>query len=189
MRNLRQFVQITGFGLPEFDQAVDKIHQIQESYESFDPTNTVRDVNFTPYEGHKTFEAYARYFTDRYLVPTQKNIPLSRLVDPHGVLERLKPDSFIHAEDNEVEYCKLIHLGEGGNNKYVFYSSRVIVASLTGNAATRRYASCDPKQFKAGDVVEVAFTCFAIPSKDDRRCFLVNLKAVTLLCDLFRKVG
>lgn len=117
VRNMRQYVQITGLGLTEFDEAIERIHKLQEIYESSNPACTVRDIQFTPYEGNQTMEAYARYFTDRYLAPSEKNIPFPRLVDPNGVLAKLQPDTFIHGPDNDVEYCKLVELREDGNHK------------------------------------------------------------------------
>lgn len=117
IRNLRQYVQVTGLGLPEFDSAVDKIRQIQDLYESSNAAYTVKDVEFTAYEGNKTIEAHARYFTDRYLMPAEKSIPFSRLVDPNGALAKLKPDSFIHGPDNVVEYCKLVEPRDDGKHR------------------------------------------------------------------------
>lgn len=120
---MRQYVQVTGLGLPQFDDAVDKMRLIQELYETSNPAHTVKDVRFTPYEGHRTLESSARYFTDRYLIPDEKNIAFGRLVDPEGVLSKLKPDSFIHGPDNTVEYCTLFALGEDGRHKYVVVCS------------------------------------------------------------------
>jgi hypothetical protein len=57
-----------------------------------------------PYEGHPCIEAHARYFTDRNLVPFEKDLPFQPFVDPNNVLGTLKPDVFIHGPDNRVEY-------------------------------------------------------------------------------------
>lgn len=114
---MRQYVQVTGLGLPEFDQAIEKVQQIQEAYQTFNPAYSVNDIQFTQYEGNQTLEAHARYFTDRYLLPNEKNIPFSRLVDPEDVLTKLQPDAFIHGPDNEVEYCKLVELGKDGAHR------------------------------------------------------------------------
>jgi hypothetical protein len=58
-----------------------------------------------PHEGYRSFEAHARYFTDRNLVPFEKNKPFGEGVDPEHILRNLQRDTFIHAADNQVEYC------------------------------------------------------------------------------------
>lgn len=62
--------------------------------------------NFIPYEGNQCIEAHARYFTDRNLIPFEKNIPFQPHVDPHNILTDLKPDVFIQGPDNRVDYIR-----------------------------------------------------------------------------------
>ncbi|KAF5309066.1 hypothetical protein D9611_015091 [Ephemerocybe angulata] len=65
----------------------------------------VDQIEFIPYEGHQSLEVHSRYFTDRALVPYEKNQAFLPGVDPFDVLRKLQPDEFIHAADNVVEYC------------------------------------------------------------------------------------
>jgi hypothetical protein len=65
----------------------------------------VHPFSTIPYEGHVCIESHARYFTDRDLVPYEKNEPFLKGVDPNNVLRSIQPESFIHAQDNRVEYC------------------------------------------------------------------------------------
>lgn len=52
-----------------------------------------------------------------------------------------------------------------------------------------RYTPCDPGEFKAGDVVEMAFSLVAVPIKEKRRLLYLNLKALTMIDDSIRKVS
>jgi hypothetical protein len=67
-----------------------------------------------------------------------------------------------------------------------------VVASKyeTYGAQTRpRYVPCDPGAFRAGDVVEMAFSLVAVPIEEKRRLLSLNLKALTLIDDTIRKVS
>jgi hypothetical protein len=99
---LRQFIKITAFGSPAFQEAYNQIERIRQQLQR--NGKDVVPLNFVPYEGSTCIEAHARYFTDRNLVPFEKSQPFNDYVDPFNVLANLKPDIFIHGADNKVDY-------------------------------------------------------------------------------------
>ncbi|KAF6763379.1 hypothetical protein DFP72DRAFT_1060541 [Ephemerocybe angulata] len=165
IRNLKQHVKITSLGSSNFDAASEKLDAVHALYTKHVGSRTVLPLAFTPYEGHRCVESHARYFTDRNLVPYVKNERFARMIDPNNVLASIQPDVFVHGPDNQVEYCRALCVDEG----------------------KPRYEPYDPACFKAGDVVELSFAFVGIPIKDQRSLLFLNLKALTMLTDTFRK--
>ncbi|KAH6902998.1 hypothetical protein BKA70DRAFT_1228161 [Coprinopsis sp. MPI-PUGE-AT-0042] len=164
MRNLRQHVKITGLGQDEFQEAKSKLDELHRMFEHALDGNEVLPFDFLPYEGHPCVESHARYFTDRSVVPYEANNTFLPNVDPQQTLSNAQPESFIHAIDNQVEYC-VVNIEADGSSRYRAYS---------------------PERFKVGDIVEVAFACVAIPIKEKRFKLILQLRAVTLLSSTTR---
>ncbi|KAF6740915.1 hypothetical protein DFP72DRAFT_1027664 [Ephemerocybe angulata] len=167
LRNLRQHVKVTALGLDAFDQAMANLLQIHGMFSSFvGSAEAVQPLDFLPYEGNPSIDSHARYFTDRHLSPYEKNEPLSHWIDPERALTAIQPPTFIHGPDNIVDYCTLM------GDEYLY----------------DRYALHDPKLFKAGDIVEISFSCVAIPVKGSAYKLILNLRALTLIDDQLRLV-
>lgn len=60
------------------------------------------------FEGHLALDCANRYFASTTFVDHSQRIPFKPLVDPEGVLHDLEDNKFIHTDDNEVEYIKLV---------------------------------------------------------------------------------
>jgi hypothetical protein len=118
LRNLRQHVKITGLGQPTFDESVKQLSEIHTMFKETIAAGTVLPLEFVPYEGHGSIESHARYFTDRELVPYETNNDFLT----HGVLAKAQPDSFIHAMDNQVEYCTMM-IEDDNEVRYVNFKS------------------------------------------------------------------
>ncbi|KAH6880230.1 hypothetical protein BKA70DRAFT_1447514 [Coprinopsis sp. MPI-PUGE-AT-0042] len=164
LRALRQHVKVTGLGNASFDQTAVTLERIHSEFQEHLPENVVDPFQFTPYEGYQCIESHARYFTDRALVPYESNNSFLPYVDPRETLARAQPDSFIHALDNQVEYCS-VSLDDKGS---------------------RRYRACSPASVRIGDIVEIAFICSAIPIKGARFKLILQLRAVTVLSSAAR---
>ncbi|KAJ2913812.1 hypothetical protein MD484_g6607, partial [Candolleomyces efflorescens] len=160
---MRQFVKLTAFGSQTFQEAHDRIESIRQELQT--NGKNVVPLKFLPYEGSTCIEAHARYFTDRNLVPFEKSQPFSAFVDPFSVLADLRPDVFIHGADNKVDYLK----------------------RTADRKGCTRYTYEDPANFRTGDIVEIAFSCVAVPIKEDKHMMFLNLKALTLLDNSVRK--
>lgn len=62
-----------------------------------------------------TFDSANRYFTPKDEArPGDQHIPFRKQVDPHGVLESMSKDGYLHTVDNIVEYFKR----KGSEGKY-----------------------------------------------------------------------
>jgi len=55
----------------------------------------------------RVFEASNRFFTSKRDAPDMESVPISPLIDPHGILEALKKGDFLHGEENEVHYYRV----------------------------------------------------------------------------------
>jgi hypothetical protein len=131
LRALRQHVKLTGLGNPIFDEGVSALDRIHSVFQEHLPENDVEAFQFLPYEGYPCIESHARYFTDRALVPYEANNPFLPYVDPRDTLANAQPDSFIHAVDNQVEYCAAT-MEDGINRKFVPYTlSRDVIGIYT----------------------------------------------------------
>ncbi|KAH6869295.1 hypothetical protein BKA70DRAFT_1452051 [Coprinopsis sp. MPI-PUGE-AT-0042] len=146
LRALRQHVKITGLGDASFDQAASALQKVHSEFQEHLPENVVEPFQFTPYEGYQCIESHARYFTDRALVPYESNNSFLPYVDPRETLTKAQPDSFIHAMDNQVEYCSVIADSRG----------------------LRCYRACNPASIKIGDIVEIAFISVTVLSSSAR---------------------
>lgn len=169
LRNLRQHVKLTTFGSPQFDDAIAQLEALRLIFQEHSGDVEVLPLSFLPFEGHPCIESHARYFTDRGLVPFDKNIPFRPFVDRDGTLLAAQPDCFIHGTDNVVEYCAKQELEEG-SNKY-------------------RFKVMDPSKFKAGDIVEVAFSLVAVPVQGGKYRLLLNMRSLSLIDDGIRKAS
>ncbi|RXW13815.1 hypothetical protein EST38_g12043 [Candolleomyces aberdarensis] len=161
IRGLRQHVRITGLGIEEFGVGVKNLGRIYKTLSGAIHGKGLHEIQFVPYEGYDALDSHARYFTDRSHAPHEKNQAFPSIVDPYNVLADIRPDYFIHGEDNRVEYCK-----ETGNGMHELY---------------------DPSLFRSGDIVEVAFSCVCVEVKNGYHKLILNLRAVTLIDDSIRK--
>jgi hypothetical protein len=52
-----------------------------------------------------------------------------------------------------------------------------------------KHEPIDLSTIKTGNLVEIAFACVAVPTKEGRHKMMLNLKAVTIIDDSIRKVS
>jgi hypothetical protein len=64
--------------------------------------NTVRDT----FDGSSSLNLANRYFTPKRDAPSAKPIPFSHEVDPQGILTAVGGETYIHTEENVVNYYK-----------------------------------------------------------------------------------
>ncbi|KAJ2911705.1 hypothetical protein MD484_g8709, partial [Candolleomyces efflorescens] len=160
VRNLRQFVRLTGLGLIAFDELAGKIEEINAKFRESLPTgDQVQGLVLQEYEGEVALDMHSRYFTDRAAVPGLKHIPLHDDVDPLHILEGLRGPHFIHAPENEVQYCRKV-CGEGDNV---------------------RYQSMTPANFGEGDVVEAHVALVAYPLGVKNYKMVMSLRTLALI--------
>ena len=114
---LRQGISLVGYGTTTFENA---ITSTQEIYGLFD--HNVQDMSLEPWALMATctaqgsmLEASNQYLTATCNAPNMQPIPISPLVDPHGILEKFTKDGFgfLHSEENEVHYYQIHKMDTG----------------------------------------------------------------------------
>ncbi|KAJ2913530.1 hypothetical protein MD484_g6886, partial [Candolleomyces efflorescens] len=166
VRHLRQFVRLTGLALGSFDESALKLDEVNQLFEaSLPPTYHLQRLATQQYEGDVALDVHARYFTDRASVPTVKHVPFSPDVDPHHILEAIRGPQFIHAPENDVQYCRRI----------------------TGVHETARYELLGPANFKEGDIVEAHVAFVAYPQGDKEYKLVMSLRSLALITSSCRQ--
>ncbi|KAF8810962.1 hypothetical protein BYT27DRAFT_7336378 [Phlegmacium glaucopus] len=92
--------------------------------------------------------------------------PISPLVDPRGILEKLTKEGFLHGEENEVHYYQ-VHKNDAGGKTSV--------------------ETVNPQIFRIGDIVEAQVSFIVVPLKDNKHKMIVVLRLIALLDTHFSK--
>ncbi|KAG2022487.1 hypothetical protein CC2G_000229 [Coprinopsis cinerea AmutBmut pab1-1] len=164
LRNLRQFVKVTGLGDPSFEVAMEGVREIFSKFEYVHGAERLIGVEAKLYEGELALDCHSRYFTDRERAPHEKHIPFPELVDPKHILEDIRGPAFIHGPDNHVEYY-----------------------SKSFDGGHPRYDPIDPAILKEGDIVELSISFMSVPIKNGNFRLVTSLRAVALLSNETRK--
>ncbi|KAJ2924551.1 hypothetical protein H1R20_g12534, partial [Candolleomyces eurysporus] len=167
IRNLRQFVKLTGLGALVYGEMEKKIKEVENIFRKAIGGRPVISMAFHEYEGHYALDAHCRYFTDRRVAPMMKHEGFSKGVDPDHRLEVARGEDFVHGIENVVQYLRL----------------------ATEEGGVARYEEVPPSTFKNGDVVEarVAFICYPL---FEGGCKIVpTLRSLILLSDEARVTG
>ncbi|KAF8867494.1 hypothetical protein BD779DRAFT_1685747 [Infundibulicybe gibba] len=160
---LRQSVGLTGLGSPTFDAAVEATHQIFETFQRQFQEGALEvwqgDVWETPsHQSHPSLPTSNRYLTPRRDAPHMEHIPFESSVDPHGHLEAMLKDGYVHGEENIVEY----------------YTKNM-------EAGKKTFVKAGPQAFRKGDIVEVQVSFVVVPLKKQKYKMIGTLHAIALL--------
>ncbi|KAH6903575.1 hypothetical protein BKA70DRAFT_1227878 [Coprinopsis sp. MPI-PUGE-AT-0042] len=167
VRNLRQFVKLTGLGSLAFDEMQGQLNTVVQLFQDKLGHKSVVSTDEKLYEGDFAIDCHARFYTDRAVAPQEKHIPFHPLVDPRSILEDLRGSNFIHGPDNDVQYLSRKVRDDG-----------VI-----------EYVDADPGGFREGDIVEVTVAIHCIPIKNGLFKFMVGLKGLALLSTKVREAS
>ncbi|KAJ2913339.1 hypothetical protein MD484_g7076, partial [Candolleomyces efflorescens] len=167
IRNLRQYVKITGLGSLQFADLEEKVELVYQRFLGAIKEG-VQHPGFTPHEGDSAIHLHSRYFTERRFAPNLCHTPFSKDVDPLHILEDLRGADYIHAADNDVQYLKKIQDGQ--------------------NAP--RYETLTPSEFKEGDIVEAGVSFVAYPQGKGHPFKLVfTLRSLALISSEHRMMS
>ncbi|EAU83560.2 hypothetical protein CC1G_04816 [Coprinopsis cinerea okayama7 len=166
VRNLRQFVRLTGLGSPGFERTGSAFEKVVELFKGTLRTDMMTGAEDRMYEGDPAIDCHARYFTDRELVPQEKHQPFDEVVDPYHILEDIRGTSFIHGPDNKVEYLK-----------------------KTTEEGETTYTPMDPINVCEGDIVEVTVAFVCVPIKNSQYRFLTALRAIAHISSVVREAA
>ena len=105
---LRQSVQLTGLGLPSFQNCIDNLQCLQQILARQVPHDAMEPLTPTAFLTHPAIEIGTRYFTSRRDDPTGESLPFDRMTDPKGILTAMAADGYFHGPDNKVHYYRLL---------------------------------------------------------------------------------
>ncbi|KAF8875565.1 hypothetical protein BD779DRAFT_1450017, partial [Infundibulicybe gibba] len=155
---LRQSISVTGIGSPTFGAAVEATHCIFDMFQRQFEEGALHVWETPSDQSHPTLLMSNRYLTPRRDALHMEHIPFEAEVDPHGYLESMIKDGYIHGEENNVEYYTQ-SIKEG---KKIFVKS-------------------GPQSFRKGDIVEVQVSFVVVPLKEQRYKMMGVLHAIALL--------
>ncbi|KAF8235860.1 hypothetical protein L208DRAFT_1254761, partial [Tricholoma matsutake] len=166
-------VTLVGYGTSTFESA---ISAAQEVYSIFD--RNVQDASLETWfmtststaQGH-ALKASNRYLTPKCDAPGMEPIPILPLVDPRGVLEKLKKEGFLHGKDNQVHYYQ-VHKSDAKGTKINLYSVEMV----------------NPQIFQVSDIVEAQVSFVVMLLKDNKYKMIVVLCSIALLDTRFSQV-
>ncbi|KAF8221474.1 hypothetical protein L208DRAFT_1327778, partial [Tricholoma matsutake] len=166
---LQQGITLTGLGTPTFEWAVDAAQEIYRLFDqSFEDgmleswmTSTTQSTTGC------SLNASNRYVTSKKDAPQMVHIPFSPAIDPRGFLEQMLKGSYIHGDDNTVEYYQVYKNQDG----------------------TRRFQAVGPHTFCIGDIIEIQVSFIVVPLKEQKYKMLVVLHSITLLNKVYSQVS
>jgi hypothetical protein len=100
----RQYVAITGLNTEAFDKVMEGLGQIHNFFEDSLPHERLQPMIPLLMDDNYAFACHTRYFLSTRYCSQSTAYPFSQDVDPNGHLERLGGASYIHTEDNAVQY-------------------------------------------------------------------------------------
>ncbi|KAF8870508.1 hypothetical protein BD779DRAFT_1455315 [Infundibulicybe gibba] len=162
---LRQSISITGIGSPTFGAAVEATHLIFDMFQRQFQEGALAVWETPSHQSYPTLPMSNRYLTPRRDAPHMEHIPFEAEVDPHGYLESMIKDGYIHGEENNVEY----YTQSTKEGKKIFVES-------------------GPQTFRVGDIVEVQVSFVVVPLKQQRYKMMGVLHAIALLDTSFSQV-
>jgi hypothetical protein len=117
--HLRQRVQLTGFGSPQFDNTVTQsLMNIASVFETFfDSETTLQPWLTDAYHDFVALDIENRYFSSKSFYGHQ-SIPFRQEVDPQGILTDMVDKDMVHTEENEVAYFKWVDGTTGDKSRY-----------------------------------------------------------------------
>lgn len=179
LQHLKQSINLTGFGTPEFDTYISKIDEIHRLFSRNLPANTLHPWSPDVFNEHPAIAISNRLFTNRHDQGTEPDLLFSPKVDSRGILERCKGQTLVHLPENRVDFYQLTSGTSDPQCVFCFHST-----SSKLRMTCFRYKQIDPVKFRNGDIVEAQLSFNCIKTKDQHR-LLVVLRALTLLNDQY----
>jgi hypothetical protein len=109
---------LVGYGTNTFNDAITSAQEIYGMFDRNLPEASLESWALTRATQGSIFEASNRYFTPKRDAPDMEPIPISPLVDPRGILENLKKETFLHGEENQVYYYRVNENASTGIKRY-----------------------------------------------------------------------
>lgn len=101
---IRQYVAVTGLGLEEFNKTLEGLSKVHTYFEDILQTKKFDPLDSFSVGENVSLSCYTRYFQARRYCRSAVKQPFGPGVDPNGDLYTLGGDSFVHTEENVVQY-------------------------------------------------------------------------------------
>ena len=101
---IRQYVAITGLNLEAFQKTLEGQEKIHAFFQDSLPNQTLQPTSSISFHKNLAMACYTRYFQSTTLYRPLFPHPFGPGVDPNGDLSRLCGDTYMHTEDNVVQY-------------------------------------------------------------------------------------
>lgn len=103
---IRQYVAITGLNINDFNKIIEGIAKIHSFFEDSLPNESLQPMIPLVMEENVAMACHTRYFHATRFYKSAIPHPLGSGVDPNGDLQLLQGDSYVHTEDNVVQYLE-----------------------------------------------------------------------------------
>jgi hypothetical protein len=90
--------------LEEFNKTLSGLARVHKYFEDVLPADKLEPLEPFTLHGYLALACHTRYFMARRYCRSAVAIAFGPGVDPNGDLERIGGDSYIHTEDNVVQY-------------------------------------------------------------------------------------
>jgi len=101
---IRQYVAITGLNLEAFQKTLEGQEKIHAFFQDSLPNQTLQPTSSISFHKNLAMACYTRYFQSTTIYRPLFPHPFGPGVDPNGDLNRLRGDTYMHIEDNVVQY-------------------------------------------------------------------------------------
>ena len=104
---IRQYVALSGLNLDSFNKSLEAFAKVHHSFGDLLPADKLESLPTISIDGFAALRCHTRYFTSRRNCPSRfVEQPFGPGVDPNGDLEEIKGDTYVHTEDNVVQYLE-----------------------------------------------------------------------------------
>lgn len=97
---------ITGLNINDFNKIIEGIAKIHSFFEDSLPNESLQPMIPLVMEENVAMACHTRYFHATRFYKSAIPHPLGSGVDPNGDLQLLQGDSYVHTEDNVVQYLE-----------------------------------------------------------------------------------
>ena len=103
---VRQYVALTGLDMECFSKTLEAAARVHRFFEDFLSIEKLEPFQPISIDGFDVLACHTRYFMPRRNCRLLVEQPFGPGVDPNGDLERIKGNTYIHTEDNIVQYLE-----------------------------------------------------------------------------------
>lgn len=101
---IRQYIALTGLDHEEFNESLGGFVKVHRYFQDALPTDKLHPLEPLSINGARALACHTRYFNARRYCQSAVSLPFGPWVDPNDDLKRIAGNSYIHTEDNVVQY-------------------------------------------------------------------------------------